>query len=170
MKVFGIGLSETDIAAVDDVCGALDLDRAPYDPTLIQEFLAGEYGRIDDLLERFSCFSGFPWPLMFKRLDHQFPDSRFILAGPATGRAWATELIDSSQEYRDDLQAILGGTDLPARYDHHRAVVQAWFAGRPGSLLIVDLGSPDARLRVRDFVLGTTTVPSPRTEATQQRI
>jgi hypothetical protein len=93
-----------------------------------------------------------PWPIFFRELDAAFPGSKFILTVRDEAR-WFHSIESHFGDRPDEMQAFVYGRDAAApagardRYieifRQHQAAALAHFAGRPDSLLVMDLEKGD---------------------------
>lgn len=113
------------------------------------------------LVPRYAAFEDNPWPLMFRRLDEEYPGSRFILT-----RRESASWIRSAANYfgtktnpmfdliygRRDFCIAGNEEEAVARYERHNADVLEHFRGRGEDLLIWDLASAQSWDRLCDFL------------------
>lgn len=138
-KVFGIGLSRTGAQTLNDCLEMLGY-RSHF--VLIDDDL-------EALLPRFDAFTHFPLVERYAELDRRFPDSKFILTvreredwlqscefrtslpGASTASLALLERVYGSETFDHSL--------FSDTYDRYHNEVKRHFAGRGGSLLILDL-------------------------------
>lgn len=167
-KVFCIGFHKTGTTSMGALFRALGYRAlSAYrtrDPAFVADLAAG---RLDDLFamaDRAQAFEDNPWPLFYRALDARYPGSRFILTVRDTDR-WLKSLVNhfGGQDAPDSpMRAFIYGPGrgdprgheaaYRARYEAHRAEVEAYFAGRPQDLLVVDVSAQDALQRICDFL------------------
>ena len=157
MKIFGIGLPRSGTTSFHAAMKSLGFRSVhfPSDPTTFEEVRAGKYdltvARENDSL----C--DIPVPAIFPQLDEAFPGSKFVYTlRPVDswirshGRVGFNRNPPRPGSLRDYYRAVLYGVThfSEARFrfvhaDHHRRVM-AYFAGREGDLLVLDITAGDA--------------------------
>jgi len=95
---------------------------------------------------RADAFEDNPWPVVFREMDDAFPGSKFILTrrDPAS---WIDSMVRHFGDESDPMRSFIYGYGAPAgheteyvcRYQRHVDDVLAYFAGRPNSLLVLNL-------------------------------
>lgn len=102
-----------------------------------------------------------PWPLLYRELDTHYPGARFILTLRSEDAWWRSILghfgsrVAPLQQltYGDGHGAPLGNEALYRQVyrDHNRGVL-AYFADRPGDLLVLDLSKEATWKPLCDFL------------------
>jgi hypothetical protein len=150
MRVFGIGLSKTGTTSLYAALHMLGLRAATYGH--MREHGLGPWFRGDfgpDCLAGFDAATDLPLGTWFAELDRRFPGARFVL----TVRDLEGWLASSERHYarepatpfgRDVRLATFGMTGFHeerfrAVHERHEREVRAHFAGRPESLLVLDV-------------------------------
>ena len=112
---------------------------------MVHPLRRGEIEQVIELAGRFDAVQDVPWAALFKKLDVQYPGSKFILTErrPESWIASASRHFASTpiplHEWLYGQGILRGNEDLYlARYQQHNADVKAYFANRPGDLLILD--------------------------------
>lgn len=135
---------------------------------------------LEPLLYYYDCFSDVPFPGLYRVLDRQFPNSRFILVRRDARQWWRSvcrhwELekrayrLDPFEElvYRQydpsDMVVVTkdDGSVLMEKYLRHCEEAQTFFRDRPDKLLVVDLEDENLNVRISTF-LGAASRPYPR--------
>ncbi len=83
-KVFGIGLGKSGTTTLGRCLKVLRFNH--FEPAelprreLVSDVrLRDDFSRIKEVVERFDSFEDIPWPCVYKRLDQDYPNSKFIL-------------------------------------------------------------------------------------------
>jgi hypothetical protein len=161
-KVFGIGMSKTGTSSLGrcfEILGLTptdgfrqelkDLVRSgrpsdpinnkfkydPFNPVLNKEILR----EVFKIADRFKSFQDAPWYMLFKYLDEQYPNSKFILTLRKSSRIqaisdwWHNESVGHCEGPPTD-KFIEKQSRI---YEAHNAAVRSYFQDRPNDLLIV---------------------------------
>lgn len=149
-KVFGIGLNRTGTTSLSTALKALGYAHAPYAPELIGPAVLGERNRLRAFVRRYDSFEDWPWPLVFRWVDRQFPGSKFILTRRRSPEAWLESLrqhcldrpleTGANEQHRLALgfeYPDLAEAELLGHYRYHNAIVRHYFRDRPGDMLEV---------------------------------
>lgn len=154
-KIFGLGLSRTGTTSLHAALVLLGKASCHYPAGAARQWLAGNFE--PDPLRAVEACLDLPTPVYFRELDRAYPGSRFILT------------VRDERDWLASVEAFLGSTapsgpqtilrDMirvaaygMARFHaerflevfrRHRGEVEAYFAGRPESLLVMDLTRGD---------------------------
>lgn len=103
-------------------------------------------------MREFDAAQDMPWPLFFRELDAAYPGSKFILTVRDAER-WFASIEGHFGANPDEMQAFVYGRRAAApagnkaryldAYQRHEQGVRAYFADRPGDLLVMDLERGD---------------------------
>lgn len=149
-KVFGIGFHKT---------GTSSLARAL---TLLGYNVTGMFGvhnrnleaevesKALSLVDSYNAFQDNPWPILYKALDSNVPNSKFILTIRPTEQ-WLTSVVrhfgGKSTAMREWIYGVgdpVGNEDIyVTRYERHNAEVIDYFNDRADQLLIMNLSNGD---------------------------
>lgn len=165
-KVFGIGFHKTGTKSL-----AAALARMGFSVTGPNNFrdpdIASTYREVTaDLSRQYDAFQDNPWPLVYREMDRQWPEARFILT-----------VRDSAQWFESQLQHFKGGStpmrelvygpgfgDPRGHREHyiqrvemHNLAVRTYFQDRPGKLLEMNIVGGDGW----DKLCGFLGVPVP---------
>lgn len=162
-KVFCIGFHKTGTKSLAEALRILGYHV--HGPAWVQD--ADACASLDNLwqkamtvVNRFDAFQDNPWPLLWQRLAHAYPDARFILTTrPAD--AW----LNSARRYfgvastpmRELIYGIGRGSPIGNetlyidRYQQHNRAVREYFAGSP-RFLEMDLSAGDGWQKLCDFL------------------
>lgn len=109
----------------------------------------------------FDAAQDMPWPIFFRELDAAYPGSKFILT-IRDGEHWFRSILAHFGDRPDAMQAFIYGEDAAAPagnkdrylevYSRHERFVRAWFADRPGDLLVLNLETGDGWAELCPFL------------------
>ncbi len=147
-KVFVIGWMKTGTTSIKRALEILGY-RMLEDTVGLIDWARGE---VDAALARLADYDGakdYPWTLLYRELDRRFPGSRFILTErePAD---WMQSLRDHAERTGPThARDLVYGRSMPwqapaehlLQYLRHNQEVTAYFADRPGDLLVLPMGS-----------------------------
>ena len=150
-KVFGIGFHKTGTSSLAEalrilgyrVTGPNEVDREGMDHDV-----AWRVAR--ELVPRYDAFQDNPWPLLFRELDREVPGARFVLTRRSDD-AWLRSIVGHFDQKRTPMREWIYGVGSPLgnedvyleRYRRHNRDVLAYFADRPGDLLVMDVSRGD---------------------------
>lgn len=108
-----------------------------------------DQGLLDGLVRKFDYFSDNPWPLLYRRLDRNYPESLFILTRRKVD-GWINSLLKYSSEENTRMRQMIYGYGNPhhhvARYRKiylaHNRAVEKYFSGRQ-NFMVIDLEEDD---------------------------
>jgi hypothetical protein len=153
-RIFGLGLSKTGTHSLNSALTALGFPSIHYpDPGLM---LAG---RFDDALRGFAAGTDISVAAFYRELDVYYPGSKFILTLRGDLEGWL-ESVGDHRRRRDGaaedpgcpkaaVRRLVYGTSTFDRelfimaYHRHASAVRAYFEGRPGTLLELDIIAGD---------------------------
>lgn len=145
MDVVGVGFHKTGTTTLDLALRHLGYRVKGYTPDAAPLLQAGQYDRILAMADGFDAVQDNPWPLLYREIDERYPDARFVLTTRETGVWLASVLAHFGGQSTPMREAIYGVGDpavdpapFRARYEQHDRDVRAYFADRPGKLLVVD--------------------------------
>lgn len=152
-KVFGIGFHKTGTKSLHRALESLGYRTASafgvHDPDIARNALV----RAVEIAKDFDAFEDNPWPVLYRELDRAFPGSKFILTVSPTAD-WIERVVRHLGPHETPMRTWIYGAGSPvgnealyaARYDEHNEEVEAYFADRPGDLLVFRLTeAPDWR-------------------------
>lgn len=145
-KIFGIGFHKTGTSslarALDllgyNVTSSFGLMDTDIDQTVLTQAIK--------IVPQFDAFQDNPWPIIYRDLDKQFPNSKFILTVRPTEQ-WLKSVIRHFAGRTTPMRSWIYGVGDPrgneaiykARYERHNEEVKAYFVTRPGNLLLLNL-------------------------------
>ena len=145
-KVFCIGFHKTGTTSLHRALEVLGYrvcaEFGVHDPDIRETALP----RALALVPEYDAFRDNPWPILYKELDEQLPDSKFILTVRPAER-WIRSVLNHFGGRTSAMREWIYGEGDPTgheqlyieRYQQHNEAVQRYFANRPDDLLVIDL-------------------------------
>ena len=161
MKVIGIGLNKTGTTTLGLSLSLLGYRRISYDLQSFEWWRRGDFKSILDKAASYEAFTDWPWPLLYREFDREFPGSKFILTLRKTPDIWYDSLCDHMRRQRiKSFDRVIYGTDTPDRervrlldyYSTHVELVREYFQHRPQDLLEVCWENGDGWCQIADFL------------------
>lgn len=149
MKIFGIGLNKTGTTTLGVCLQQLGFRHSSFSLELLEQLAMGEIDPLLQHVRQHDSFEDWPYPLVFDRLDQNFPGSRFILSRRSSPERWFESLkahaLRTDPRVGTRTRSLAYGMAYPQldpaahlrRYRNHLQRVRSYFAGRPGDLLEV---------------------------------
>ncbi len=148
MKVFCTGWQRTGTTSLSNALNHIGIQTRQYPWQLLDN-------PSHPLLDKFDGFADNPIPILYAQLDLRFPGSKFIHterdeAGWLKSAEWLMTVgpkkfhWDRLPKAYEMIEMLYGTREFDAgnflaRYRRHNAEVRAYFADRPGDLLILDI-------------------------------
>ena len=157
-KVFGVGLGRTGTTSLTYALRDLGCHARHCPYRLLRRDEHGIVVLDMERAARLDAITDLPAARFYRELDHVFPSSKFILT-IRDADSWvcsmrkiflmntAISLLPKMRELFCDTYGtcVLSRTDiLIERFNAHNREVRAYFADRPGALLVLDVRAPDA--------------------------
>lgn len=163
--MFGVGWAKTGTTTLGRCFEILGLAHVGPRLDLVDHLPERNLAPILQIARRHDGFEDWPWLLLFRELDAAFPGSRFVLTtrDEASWLRSYRNMLANQGEAAPQLTArrrVLYDLPFPhvtddqllARVRRHEREVRAWFAERPGDLLVVDWSAGDRWERLCDFL------------------
>jgi hypothetical protein len=164
MKIFGIGLSKTGTMSLQKALELLGFSCTRWSMELLEDVvLKKDFARVFETVKQYDSFRNWPWPLIYKELDKQFPESKFILTLRKDNKTWLRSIkehvaIRGPREF--GVQKLTYGYNSPRgheheyieRYERHNREVVDYFRDRPDDLLVVCWENGDGWNRLCSFL------------------
>lgn len=164
-KVVGVGWAKTGTTTLGDCLTLLGFDHQSQDFDLVDDLGRGDLTAIMATIARRDSFDDWPWLLLYREIDRQYPGSKFVLTVRDEGQWLASyqNMLrgqgDATPEMNSARRTLYGlpfpdvtEEQLLERYRRHNADVTHYFADRPGDLLVVDWSAGDGWQRLCDFL------------------
>ena len=99
-----------------------------------------------DLLNTYDAFKDTPWPVLYKKLDSEFPDSKFILV-KRDPEKWIQSVVEDFGSYPNEIHRLIYGTAFPLgnernwidRYNQHNNEVESYFSNNADRFVSLNL-------------------------------
>ena len=160
-RIFGIGMQRTATSSLHDALGILNYDSAHWKSAEWARAIWWEMNRWgrSATVEREYAICDNPIPLLYRKLDAAYPGSKFILTVrdeadwvKSVETLWSYDLNPHRHSWDGDgfthkMHGILyGRVDFDAEtflacYRQHNAEVLAYFSGRAGDLLVMNMSN-----------------------------
>ena len=132
-----------------------------------------------DLARKHDAVEDMPWPLLYKELDREFPDAKFILTVRDT-QGWLKSICDhfgsapsqmQQLTYGEEFSAPIGNEDHYCKiYEAHNEDVKAYFKDRPDDLLVLNLSEGNTWHTICEFIgVPTPDKPFPKANTKAHR-
>lgn len=157
-KVFCIGFHKTGTTSLGVVlrrlCYRVQGAYKTRDRDFVAKLAHGDLEELFSVAERADAFRDSPWPIFYRELDERFPGSRFILTlrDPDSWIKSAVNHFGHQVDPNSPMRELIYGVATPIgnegvyleRFKRHNDEVRAFFSGREGDLLAIDLNDGDA--------------------------
>ncbi|MEM9884534.1 MAG: sulfotransferase [Bacteroidota bacterium] len=114
-KIFGIGLNKTGTTSLGKAIANLGFDKhTSCNINLLRDYQNGNISSILKLAEDYNNFEDWPWPLIYKDLYFEFPDSKFILTIRESPEVWFSSLCNHAKRTGPtEHRKIVYGYEMP---------------------------------------------------------
>ena len=177
-KVFCIGFHKTGTSTLDEalkilgyrVIGARDFRS---DPNVAQTVIP----KALELVPQYDAFQDNPWPIIYKELDLNFPNSKFILL-LRDPDSWIKSQVSYFGVQESPMRKWIYGVGWPEgneaiylkRFNDHNREVQEYFKERPQDLLVMDLAKGEGWDKLCPFLgLDIPNEPFPHANKSKKR-
>ncbi len=176
-KVFGVGFHKTGTTSLAAALYMLGYNVCGYFGNRDTDIATTAVETAFDLADRYDAAQDTPWPVLYRELDERYPNSRFILTIRPSDQ-WVASVVKHFKRHRIPSHEWIYGVPTAAdneatyveRYERHNAEVIEYFADRPESLLVMDLGRGDGWDELCPFLdLRVPTEPFPTQNTAQQK-
>lgn len=146
-------------------CSRLGFDHRSQGLDYVEALAAAKYEDIFSETDRYDSFDDWPWLLMYEQFEQRYPEAKFILTvreETSWLRSYKTMLADQGRasEQMNLIRSRLYGldfpnvsdTDLVRRYRKHNRDVTAYFAQKPGKLLVADWSAGHGYPELCEFI------------------
>ncbi len=143
-KIVGIGFHKTGTSSIGKLMEQLGLTCAASNMRLIKEIQKNNWDKVWAEADRWDAYQDDPWNILYKEMDQQYPNSKFILTIRDTDK-WLKSLLNHFGKNMVSVNWIYGINApqshpeiLIERYERHTTEVLAYFKDRPEDLLVID--------------------------------
>jgi hypothetical protein len=172
-KIFGIGWPKTGTKTLGECFKILGFDHESIRLDLVADLQNNDLSRIFKIAQGKDTFEDWPWIILYKDMDRQFPGSKFILTYRDPNKQLQSyqnmlKTLDLPEDEWNAMRRTLYGLPFPdvtaeqmqQRYLRHNQEVRLYFHDRPGDLLEINWEAGDGWEKLCAF-LG---VPTPGVE------
>lgn len=179
MKIINVGMEKTGTTSIASALEKLGYSVQGQDLTAFllnisrEEMLEAARGQ----LLSHDALQDYPWFLIYRELEQEYPDAKFILT-ERDPEKWIASCENYYRGYlRPPLKVVFGHAAVtPENRDHflsvykdHNTHVRSYFADKPDKLLIMDLSKGDGWDKLCKFI-GVNDIPDeafPRSNSTK---
>lgn len=147
-KIFGIGLNKTGTSTLGVCLKILGYNHTSCSRKLLKDISQKQkYDNTYETVDKFDSFEDWPWPLIYKKLDNKYPNSKFILTIRKDEFTWLNSLKKHSLTTTPlkNCRKYAYGYEYPfchekehiKFYKDHNNDVKEHFKNRPKDFLIV---------------------------------
>ena len=164
-KTFGIGWPKTGTKTLGECFKILGFNHESIRLDLVEDLHNGDLSRIFDIAREKDTFEDWPWIILYREMDRQFPGSKFILTHRDPDRQLHSyqnmlKTLDLPKDEWNAMRRTLYGLPFPnvnaeqmqARYLQHNQDVRHYFKDRPGDLLEINWEAGDGWDVLCDFL------------------
>lgn len=147
MKIFGIGIIKTGTTTLGTCLKQLGFNHVSCSQNLLEEVkLKKDFTKVFSVVEKHESFEDLPWLLIYKELDKQFPNSKFILTTRKNKEIWLNSYEKHCYRLRNPYKRLLAYGYPSTKgyekehleiYENHIKNVKDYFKDKPNKLLEV---------------------------------
>lgn len=176
-KVFCIGFHKTGTtslgAALETLGYRVTGPNGVDDPEIANRVYEIAY----ELVEKYDAFQANPWPILYKELDANYPNSRFILT-LRDSESWINSQVRHFGRKEAAMRHWIYGVGCPEgnediyvkRFERHNQDVIDYFRDRPDDFLVFDLRRGDGWGKLCSFLqVDIPNVPFPHANKADDR-
>ena len=162
MKVIGVGLNKTGTKALGHYLKQWGLQHKTYDLDAFNLYRAGRIKELLEMMQQYDSFEDWPWALMFREIDSNFPNARFVLTVRRSPEVWYRSLCKMAVRMGPlhQFEQHIYGYAMPQGhrdehlqfYQEHNQAVTEHFRGRPATLLKICWETGDHPQKLADFL------------------
>ena len=144
-KVFGIGFHKTGTTSLNDILTILGYQVLGISLEARDAWVKEDWEALFKIVDQYDAFQDNPWPMLYQKLDRQYPNSKFILTYRPV-EDWINSVINHFGGKQTKMRELIYGIADPLgsedeykeRYEKHNQEVQTYFADRPNDFLLLD--------------------------------
>ncbi len=162
MKVVGIGLNKTGTKSLRGCLLHWGYNHFTFDLDSFHQYQRGDYDALWQTMRTHDSFEDWPWPLLYREIDAEFPGTKFILTVRKNPKVWFASLCKMAVRLGPltDYEQHIYGYAMPHGhkdehiqfYEAHNQAVEAHFKDRPEQLLKVCWENGDGWQELADFL------------------
>ena len=160
-KIFGIGFHKTGTTTLDQVFKILGYHTSPVRTDLAKSLMKGNMSPTYEVVKQYEAFQDNPWPILYKKLDGEFPCSKFILTY-RSDESWIKSAMNHFKGRSTKMREWIYGegmgdpTDYQdfylRKFQKHNEEVRAYFKDRPSDFLEVSWELGDGWQKICKFL------------------
>ena len=164
-KIFGIGWPKTGTKTLGECFKILGFNHESIRLDLVEDLQNHDLARIIKIAQEKDTFEDWPWIILYKEMDHQFPGSKFILTHRDPDRQLHSyqnmlKNLDLPKDEWNAMRRTLYGLPFPdvtaeqmqQRYLRQNQEVRQYFKDRPGDLLEINWEAGDGWEKLCSFL------------------
>lgn len=146
-KVFGIGFHKTGTTTLDLALKELGYNTCPVRTDLVKSLSKNDFEPMLAVAREFDAFQDNPWPMLYKKVYEEFPNSKFVLTLRSEAK-WMASILNSfggkSTAMREWVYGKGNGDPeqnesvFLEKYRHHNEEVLEFFQDKKDTLLVID--------------------------------
>lgn len=144
-KIIGIGLNKTATKSLRECLLSLGYHHQTYSLDAFHLYQAKDWAALFAIMDEFSSFEDWPWPLMYKEIEQRYPNAKFVLTTRASADIWYRSLCKMAVRMGplNDFERHIYGYAMPQGkrqahidfYHQHNHKVRQYFKDKPGKLM-----------------------------------
>ena len=158
-KVFCIGFQKTGTTSMNSALTYLGYSVLSTRMDLVYKAITGNLKPIMNIIEKYDAVEDTPFPILYKELDKEFPDAKFILTVRDSNK-WITSLISHFKDGYTTMREFLYGSGYVKGneencikvFEQHNKDVQEYFKDRQDKLLVLEIGDPESWKKIGEFL------------------
>ncbi len=158
-KIFCIGFSKTGTTSIGKALEILGYKKYQRDIPIMDYIKKENYKKLFNIVEQNDAFEDMPWALVYKKVDKQFPNSKFILTVRDKNR-WINSMIKHFWKKKKKNSKWIYGKDNPIGnekiytkvYENHIKEVKNYFKERKNDLLVLNLKEKNKWKKICEFL------------------
>ncbi len=158
-KIFGIGFHKTGTTSLASALRCLDYTVVGPDLDLLSNILNSDFGSIYEYILKYDAFQDNPWPILYKKLDSEFPGSKFILT-VREDEKWLNSVLNHFKSTHSDMRKWIYGKGYPLgneqmyldTYKAHNRGVREYFKNRSEDFIELSWEGGDGWTKLCQFL------------------
>ena len=158
-KVFGIGFHKTATTSLAHALKMLGYHVTGPNGAENSQIAKEAWPMSLKLASEFDAFQDNPWPILYQKLDEEFPGSKFVLTQRPTDE-WLKSIVRHFRHATTPMREWIYGVGHPAgneniyvaRFEKHNRDVLEYFKNRPQDLLVMNITKGDGWEKLCPFL------------------
>src|SRR5262249_61533365 len=97
MKIIGVGLNKTGTKTLGACLRHWGFKHISFSVPAFRLFKRSDFLGLFKVIRKYDSFEDWPWPLIFREIDGEFPESRFILTLRESPEVWFRSLCNHAK-------------------------------------------------------------------------